>query len=78
MCVYVCVRECSVMSDSLQPTECSLPGSSVHGIFPARTLEWFAISSSMEEVVHMVVHMVVLFLDIPVLHIKKPRLIEFK
>ena len=25
--------------------DCSLPGSSVHGIFQARTLEWVAISS---------------------------------
>ena len=75
MCVCVSVWSCPTLCN---PTECSLPGSSVHGIFPARTLEWFAISSSMEEVVHMVVHMVVLFLDIPVLHIKKPRLIEFK
>ena len=40
---------CSVMSDSLQPcadgkwkwaTLCSLSGSSVHGIFQARVLEW--------------------------------------
>ena len=26
--------------------DCSLPGSSVHGIFQARILEWVAISSS--------------------------------
>ena len=29
----------SVMSDSLQPLDCSLPGSSVHGILQARILE---------------------------------------
>ena len=29
----------SVMSDSLQPHGCGLPGSSVHGIFQARVLE---------------------------------------
>ena len=29
-----------------EPIECSLPGSSVHGIFQARILEWVAISSS--------------------------------
>ena len=34
----------SVVSDSLQPR--SLPGSSVHGIFQARVLEWVAISFS--------------------------------
>ena len=27
------------------PTDCSLAGSSVHGILQARILEWFAISS---------------------------------
>ena len=28
------------------PMDCSLPGSSVHGIFQARILEWVAISFS--------------------------------
>ena len=28
------------------PTDCSLPGSSVHGIFQARVLEWGAIAFS--------------------------------
>ena len=37
---------CSVMSDSLQPMDCTLPGSSVHGVFQARILEWVAISFS--------------------------------
>ena len=32
------------MSGSLHPVDCSLPGSSVHGIFQARILEWVAIS----------------------------------
>ena len=35
---------CSVVSDSLRPMDCSLPGSSVHGIFQARVLEWVAIA----------------------------------
>ena len=35
-----CVHVCSVMSDSCDPTDCSPPGSSVHGIFQARVLEW--------------------------------------
>ena len=30
------------------PMDCSLPGSSIHGIFQARTLEWVAISFSRE------------------------------
>ena len=34
------------MSNSLWPTDCSLPGSSVHGIFQARILECVAMSSS--------------------------------
>ena len=29
------------------PMDCSLPGSSVHGIFQARVLEWGAIAFSM-------------------------------
>ena len=34
------------MSDSCNPMDCSLPGSSVHGIFQARVVEWVAISFS--------------------------------
>ena len=34
------------MSDSCNPMDCSLPGSSVHGILQARILEWFVISFS--------------------------------
>ena len=41
-----CMHVCSVMSDSLQPMGCSLPGSPIHEIFQARILEWVAISSS--------------------------------
>ena len=41
LCAY-----CSVMSSSCNPKDCSLPGSSVHGISQARILEWVAISSS--------------------------------
>ena len=36
----------SVLSDSCNPMGCSPPGSSVHGIFQARILEWVAISFS--------------------------------
>ena len=36
----------SVVSDSVTPWTVSLPGSSVHGIFQARILEWVAISFS--------------------------------
>ena len=34
-------RSCPTLSD---PMDCSLPGSSVHGIFQARVLEWGAIA----------------------------------
>ena len=37
---------CSVVSDSLRPMDCSLPGFSVHGIFQTRVLECVAISFS--------------------------------
>ena len=36
----------SFVSDSLQPVDCSLPDSSVHGILQARILEWVAIPFS--------------------------------
>ena len=34
------------MSDSCDPMDCSLPGSSVHGILWAKTLDWVAMPSS--------------------------------
>ena len=37
------VKSCPTLCD---PMDCSPPGSSVHGIFQARVLEWVAISSS--------------------------------
>ena len=40
----LCAAVCSVMCDTLQP--CVLLGSSVHGIYQARILEWVAITSS--------------------------------
>ena len=36
-------QSCPTLSD---PLDCSLPGSSVHGIFQARVLEWVAIAFS--------------------------------
>ena len=35
-------------SDSCDPMDCNLPGSSVHGVLQARILEWVAISFSRE------------------------------
>ena len=36
-------QSCLTLSD---PVDCSLPGSSVHGVFQARVLEWVAIAFS--------------------------------
>ena len=40
-------QSCPICSD---PMDCSLPGSSVRGIFQARVLEWDAIAFSKEVV----------------------------
>ena len=39
----------SVVSDSSDPMNCSLPGSSIHGILQARILEWVVIPFSRED-----------------------------
>ena len=49
LCVCVCVCVCARTHAQLYLTlcnlmDCSLPGSSVHGIYQARKLEWVAIS----------------------------------
>src|SRR5574341_305401 len=36
-------QSCPTLSD---PMDCSLPGSSIHGVFQARVLEWVAIAST--------------------------------
>ena len=41
---------CPTLSD---PMDCSPPGSSIHGIFQARALEWGAIAFS-EQTLHLV------------------------
>ena len=41
-------QSCQTLSDLM---DCSLPGSSVHGIFQARVLEWVAIAFSVLRVV---------------------------
>ena len=40
------LQSCPTLSD---PKDCSLPGSSVHGIFQARVLEWGAIAFSVRD-----------------------------
>ena len=45
--IYLYVREVAQSCPTLcDPMDCSLPGSSVHGIFQAIVLEWIAISFS--------------------------------
>ena len=45
VCVRVCMHVCSVVY-LCNPMDCRSPGSSVHGIFQVRILEWVAISFS--------------------------------
>ena len=44
-------QSCLTLSD---PMDCSLPGSSVHGIFQARVLEWGAIAFSPKDSADMI------------------------
>ena len=50
ICVYICVCMCTKSLQSFltlcYPMDCSLPGSSVHGVLQERILEWVAMSSS--------------------------------
>ena len=48
-------RSCLTLCD---PMDCSLPGSSVHGIFQARILEWLPFPSALPTKVHIVKAMV--------------------
>ena len=48
-------QSCPTPSD---PRDCSLPGSSIHGVFQARVLEWGAIAFS--DFMHSVRHMLIL------------------
>ena len=43
VCVYVSAQPCPTLCN---PVDYSPPGSSIHGILQARTLEWVAISFS--------------------------------
>ena len=50
-------QSCPTLSD---PMDCSAPGSSIHGIFQARVLEWGAIAFSMlyiksTELIHIII-----------------------
>ena len=45
-CVSGCAKSLQSCPTLCDPMDCSLPGSSVHGIFQERILKWIAISSS--------------------------------
>ena len=45
-------QSCSTLRD---PMVCSLPGSSIHGIFQAKVLEWGAIAFSNEVLRHYII-----------------------
>ena len=45
-CIAQWFRYCCLVAVMSDPMDCSPPGSSVHGIFQARILEWVAISFS--------------------------------
>ena len=47
---------CSVVSDSSDPMDYSLPGSSVHGIFQARVLEWGAVAFTVSHLYSGAIH----------------------
>ena len=70
--MYVCknwtVKKAAAAAKSLQscltlcnPLNCSLPGSSVHGILQARILEWVAISLSKVRLVKAMFFLVVMY-----------------
>ena len=42
-------QSCPTLRD---PMDCSLPGSSIHGVFQARVLEWGAIAFSLFNILH--------------------------
>ena len=46
LCVHACVLNCFSRVQLCNPVDWGLPGSSVHGILQARTLEWVAMPSS--------------------------------
>ena len=52
----------SVMSDSYDPVDCSLPGSSVHGIFQAKVPEWGAIAFSVMRAYFLAINSSIFFL----------------
>ena len=69
-------QSCPTLSD---PMDCSLPGSSIHGIFQARVLEWGAIASPDNprdlDRNNPIISWIIIF---PILHLKKLRIRKTK
>ena len=55
-------QSCPTLSD---PMDCSLPGSSIHGIFQARVLEWGAIAFSARPVTYVIIRSVAILTTAP-------------
>ena len=51
-CCVLVPQSCLTICD---PMDCSLPGSSAHGIFQARVLEWGAIAFSVKKAEHRII-----------------------
>ena len=49
------IQSCLTLSD---PMDCSLPGSSVHGIFQARVLEWVSLPSPVYTYTHIYMYII--------------------
>ena len=48
--------ESEVVSDSSDPMDCSLPGSSIHGLFQSKVLEWGAIAFSVRMYTYVIIY----------------------
>ena len=79
-------QSCLILSD---PMDCSLPGSSIHGIFQARVLEWDAITFSKATSYFTTIHMhnwkiisfylfIILFTSINLLTLEKNCIFKYK
>ena len=69
-------QSCPTLCD---PMDCSLPGSSVHGVFQARVLEWGAIAFSILQATSILICIVILFMSsfnslVEITYIKSPSL----
>ena len=51
-------QSCLTLSD---PMDRSSPGSSVHGIFQARVLEWVAIAFSLNNAYHIIIIIIIIY-----------------